>query len=111
MNAGEVYQRYQTLANKAGNGGYATPERFALDYKQAEMQFFSTNYDNVKQYSKGDATPNGTSMVGQNGGSSPSSGNTNSATTGITISNNSGTGGTAIDMRQSSEGCFYIIKT
>ena len=57
MNAGEVYQRYQTLANKAGNGGYATPERFALDYKQAEMQFFSTNYDNVKQYSKGNATP------------------------------------------------------
>ena len=29
----------------------------------------------------------------------------------IPITNNTGTGGTAIDMRQSSEGCFYIIKT
>ena len=29
----------------------------------------------------------------------------------IPITNNTGNGGTAIDMRQSSEGCFYIIKT
>lgn len=36
---------------------------------------------------------------------------TQSEKTGITISNNSGNGGTAIDMRQSSEGCFYIMKT
>lgn len=61
-----------------------------------------------------DGVPNGTSIVGQNGGSNPNAGSTSSSGTGgtgISISNNSGTGGTAIDMRQSSEGCFYIIKT
>lgn len=52
----------------------------------------------------------GTSMVGQDGGSPTSNGLTSSATTGISIGNNSGAGGTAIDMRQRSLGAYLFIK-
>lgn len=52
MNIGEAFQFLEYLANKTGSGGYIQPEQRTMYAQQAEMEFFSTYYDNVKQYSK-----------------------------------------------------------
>lgn len=57
MNIGEAFQFLEYLANKTGSGGYIQPEQRTMYAQQAEMEFFSTYYNNVKQYSRGDKTP------------------------------------------------------
>jgi len=57
MNIGEAFQFLEYLANKTGSGGYIQPEQRTMYAQQAEMEFFSTYYNNVKQYSRESKSP------------------------------------------------------
>lgn len=57
MNIGEAFQFLEYLANKTGSGGYIQPEQRTMYAQQAEMEFFSTYYNNVKQYSRETKSP------------------------------------------------------
>lgn len=57
MNAGEAYSFVRYLVNKSSSGGFVKPDYFTDLMQRAEMEFVFKNYNNNKQYIRGDATP------------------------------------------------------
>lgn len=57
MNIGEAFRFIEYLSNKTGNGGYIKPSDRTMLAQNAETEFVSTYYNNVKQYARGDKTP------------------------------------------------------
>jgi len=57
MNAGEAYKRVQYLANKSSYGGFIAPQDFTSLMQMAEMEWLYKQYNNPKQYARGDSSP------------------------------------------------------
>jgi len=52
MNIGQAYEWTNELANKSASGGYVDPDLFTIHATNAQMSFFSTQYNNVEEYTQ-----------------------------------------------------------